>query len=58
MLFNNELLTFFESQQKIGVEGGDDQLVIYRFNKKIKPDEVEQFMQEGLKVFDQFCRFA
>ena len=58
VLFNNELLTFFESQQKIGVEGGDDQLVIYRFNKKIKPDEVEQFMQEGLKVFDQFCRSA
>jgi len=53
-LFSEELLTFFESQQKISVEGGGDQLVFYRGGKRMKPDEVQQFMQEGYRVFALF----
>ena len=55
-LFNDELITFFETQQKISVEGGNDQLIFYRQKKRIKPDahEVQQFMEEGLQVFALF----
>ena len=53
-LFNRELLRFFETQEKVCVEGGGDQLVFYRQSKRIKPDEVEQFMQEGVGIYALF----
>ena len=55
-LFNNELLNFIESQQKISIEGSGDQLVFYRHKKRVKPEEVEEFMGEGFKVFELFLR--
>ena len=55
-LFNNELLNFIESQQKISIEGSGDQLVFYRHKKRVKPEEVEEFMEEGFKVFELFLR--
>ena len=57
-LFNNELLNYFESQQKISVEGGGDQLIFYRAAKLIKHEEVEQFMDEGFQAFQQFLGSA
>ena len=53
-LFNDSLLKFFESQPKISVEAGGNQLIFYRQRKRTKPDEVRSFMQEGFQVFDQF----
>jgi hypothetical protein len=55
-LFNNELLNFIQSQQKISIEGSSDQLIFYRHKNRVKPDEVESFMEEGFQVFDQFLR--
>ena len=55
-LFNNELLNFIQSQQKISIEGSSDQLIFYRHKNRVKPEEVESFMEEGFQVFDQFLR--
>ena len=55
-LFNNELLNFIQSQQKISIEGSGDQLIYYRHRNRVKPEEVESFMEEGFQVFDQFLR--
>ena len=55
-LFNNELLNFIQSQQKISIEGSGDQLIFYRHKNRVKPEEVESFMEEGFQVFDQFLR--
>ena len=55
-LFNNELLNFIQSQQKISIEGSGDQLIFYRNKNRVKPEEVESFMEEGFQVFDQFLR--
>jgi len=52
--FNSELLTFFETQQKISVEAGGDQLIFYRGGKRIKPDEVQRFIHEGFQIFGRF----
>ncbi len=52
--FTSDLLTFFESHQKICVEGGGDQLVFYRQRRRVKPEEVNGFMDEGFRVFDVF----
>ncbi len=53
-LFSDELLTFFESQEEISVEGGGDQLVFYHQDKRIKPDAAREFMEEGFQVFAHF----
>ena len=53
-LFNNELLNFIQSQQNISIEGSGDQLIFYRHKNRVKPEEVESFMEEGFQVFDQF----
>ena len=55
-LFNNELLNFIQSQQKISIEGSSDQLIFYRHKNRVKPEEVESFMEEGFQGFDQFLR--
>ena len=55
-LFNNELLNFIQSQQKISIEGSGDKLIFYRHKNRVKPEEVESFMEEGFQVFDQFLR--
>ncbi len=49
--FDEELLSFFETQKKISVEARGDQLVFYRQQKRIKPDEVQDFLQDGFQVF-------
>ena len=54
-LFNNDLLTFCESLKEICIEGRDDELVVYRFDKVTKVNEIEQFMEKGLEVFQRFC---
>ena len=55
-LFNNELLNFIQSQQKISIEGSGNQIIFYRHRNRIKPEEVESFMEEGFQVLDQFLR--
>jgi len=55
-LFNNELLNFIQSQQKICIEGSGDQIIFYRHKSRVKPEEVESFMKAGFQVFDQFLR--
>ena len=55
-LFNNKLLNFIQSQQKISVEGSGDQLIFYRHKNRVKPEEIQSFMDEGFQVFDQFLR--
>ena len=55
-LFNNELLNSIQSQQKICIEGSGDKIIFYRHKSRVKPEEVESFMEEGFQVFDQFLR--
>lgn len=50
-LFSDNLLTFFESQKNVCVEGGDDMLIFYRQGDRVKPNELQSFMQEGLAIF-------
>ena len=53
-VFSDELLTFFENQQKISVEGNGDQMIFYRPGKRIAPDQCKRFMEEGFGVFTRF----
>ena len=53
-LFDEKRISFFESQKKICVEGGGDQLIFYRQRNRIDPEKVEELMQEGFQVLGLF----
>lgn len=53
-VFNGQVLSFFEQNKGDSVEGGDDQLIFYRPDKRIDPDQIGPFMEEGLRVFELF----
>ena len=53
-LFNKELIEFFESKSELCVEGGGDQMIIYRLNERIDPNELNEFMDFGIQVLAKF----
>lgn len=55
-VFTHELLAFFETEEGISVEAGGDRLISYRGGKRIRPEDVRSFMEEGLQVFRLFRR--
>jgi hypothetical protein len=51
-LFTPELLSFFEDQSKgICVEAGNARLIFYRAGKRLKPEQIRDFMSEGFGVY-------
>lgn len=55
-LFNDEVLTLLETQNRISVEAYGDQFILYRAKKRIRPDAVQLFMQEGTRLLALFRR--
>ena len=55
-LFNEKLLEFFESKPGLCVEGGADQMLFYRLNELISPENLSQFLEEGMEVLSKFTR--
>lgn len=53
-LFDDRLLKFLENEKKISVEGEQDQLIYYRRRKRLQPEDVKEFMQEGYRIFSAF----
>jgi len=50
-LFDDDLLSFFETQEKVCVEADGHDLIIYRQRKRIEPDTVQEFLREGFGIF-------
>lgn len=52
--FTDAVLSFYENQTGISTEAGGDRLIFYRAGKRIKPEEVVSFLEEGSSVFKLF----
>ena len=52
--FNEEVLTFFEHQSGLSVEGNGQRLIFYRASKRVKPKEIRSFFKEGFRVVGLF----
>lgn len=50
-LYNDEVLDFFENHPGLSVEGSGQRIVFYRASKRVKPDEIRSFFEEGFRVF-------
>ena len=55
-LFNDNLIKYIESKEKISLEGGGNQLVFYRPGKRVKPEDIENFMDEGFHFLKMFLK--
>ncbi len=53
-LFDDRVLSYFESKPKMCVEASGSRLICYRLGKKIRPDETQQFMGDGYEIFGHF----
>ena len=56
----SELIEFFESisELELCVEGGGDQIIIYKLNERIDPKELNKFMDKGMEVFSKFTKLS
>ena len=55
-LFNDQLLDFFESKPRLCVEGGANQMLFYRLNERVSPNNLNQFLEEGMQVLTKFIK--
>ena len=55
-LFNDQLLDFFESKPRLCVEGGANQMLFYRLNERVSPNNLNQFLEEGMQVLAKFIK--
>ena len=53
-VFNDHVLSYFEQKRGVGTEGGGDQLIFYRSEKRIHPYQMRFFMEDGFRVLELF----
>jgi carbonic anhydrase len=53
-LFGEEVLGFFERQPGLSVEGYGHRLIFYRQSKRVDPENIRGFLEEGFKVLALF----
>ena len=58
-LFNDEVVGYFEGREDVSVEGDGTNLIFYRFNEPIPPEEIEVFIQKAVRscrIFEEAGR--
>ena len=53
-VFSDHVLAYFEQKRGVGTEGGGDQLIFYRSEKRIHPYQMRFFLEEGFRVLELF----
>ena len=53
-LFGDRVLAFYAARPGLCTEGGGDRLLVYRADKRVKPEALGAFMDEGLEVLALF----
>ncbi len=53
-LFTQTIMDHYVSIGKVSTEGAGDTLVFYRSGKRIKPDMIQSFIDEGLSIYKLF----
>jgi hypothetical protein len=49
-IFNTSVVAFFEEQQGLSMEANEKQLLFYRQNKRVKPEELQAFLEKGAQL--------
>ena len=54
-VFTERVLSFYEAQKGLNTEGDGDCLIHYRASKRVKPEGIRAFMEEGFRTFGLFA---
>jgi hypothetical protein len=49
-LFGDDALSFYEADRKLSTEASGRQLIHYRSDKKVKPELIQEFITQGVRV--------
>lgn len=52
--FNAGVLEYYEQHLGLSSEGDGVKLIYYRTSKRVSPDKIQAFLQEGYDVFNLF----
>ena len=52
--FGEEARSFYESDLKLSTEAAGPQLIHYRSGKRVSPDEISEFIKQGVRVLTLF----
>jgi hypothetical protein len=53
-LFGDDALSFYESDRKLSTEAAGRQLIHYRSDKRVKPEQIQEFITQGVRVLTLF----
>jgi hypothetical protein len=53
-LFSDAVLQYFEQHPGLSTEGDGEKLIYYRISKRVPPEKIQAFLQEGYEVFGLF----
>ena len=53
-LFNERTLEYYEQRPGLSTEGDGMKLIYYRAAKRVSPDKIQAFLQEGYNIFSLF----
>ncbi len=53
-LFTENILEYYDQHQGLSTEGGGDRILFYRASKKVRPEGMQSFLEEGIQVFSLF----
>jgi hypothetical protein len=56
-LFNERVTDHYEQHPGLSTEGDGRKLIYYRISKKVSPDQIQTFLQEGYDIFDLFKNY-
>ena len=51
-LFNEQVVEYYEQHLGVSTEGDGVKLIYYRTSKRVPPDKIQAFLQEGYDVFN------
>jgi len=54
--FTMRVLMFFEAEEGLCVEADGRTLIVYRHSKRIKPEDLREFIDTGMRIADLFQR--
>ncbi|MHC4106324.1 MAG: hypothetical protein ACYSR9_15380 [Planctomycetota bacterium] len=55
-MFNENVIRHFESTPNLCLEAGGNQLIFYRSSKRVKPEQIRTFLDEGFKAYQLFIQ--
>lgn len=58
LTFTPDILEYFEQRLGISTEAGGNQIVFFRAGKKVKPEDLPQFLKDGLHIYTLFKHFG